>query len=435
MAPSPLVLRRPLLAGVLVSTLLVPGPARALRSAQDPQARVAQCLAAPLGPEAGPVELARELAALGTEAAQPLLLALAGGGTQLEPLDASRHEAVLLALAELPRASVLAALAPFRRPEASPDQRLAGLEVLGRIGLAEDVPTLLRLAGPQSAQADAQPAIERALAASLAALQARCPDGTTVLAANLREAHPSLLVPVIRQLGQVQSKELLELLASQLGRVPGADVLLLSEIARHAPGAPLVQARRVRPRVRELLDRSDPLVRIAACHAVVALEDLESIDVLIRTLAAHEEAVRAEALAALRTLTHQRLGRDSSTWSRWHAEELAWWSGEGQRHLNVLRLQSQRGLAPAVMGLARGVIFREEIAPSLIPLLADEDPAVVRLTASVLATLGAREAVPALAQKLSHRDPAVVATVRKSLLRIAGRDLGPEPGPWLALAR
>jgi HEAT repeat protein len=284
--------------------------------------------------------------------------------------------------------------------------------------------------GPQEPR---QPEVERAFEHALGELLDRRPQLCESVAGQMREADPSLLLPLVRQLARPRTPRQLELLADQLGRVPGADALLLGEIERAASGATLSVARRVRPRVRSLLGSADPLTCLAACRAVAALEDPEAVEALIVLLGSDHQALQAAALGSLERLTQRRLGPEAEPWSDWYAAEIAWWSGDAQRELLAVRRRVPRELAPAVMGLARGGLFREEIAPALTPLLRHRDPDVARLTASVLSTLGTRAALPALADVLAHADPAVAEGAHKALRRITGRDLGPDPDAWLAL--
>jgi HEAT repeat protein len=197
--------------------------------------------------------------------------------------------------------------------------------------------------------------------------------------------------------------------------------------------APIAVQRQIRPAVRPLLDDQDPLVCIAACRAVRALDDPESVDPLIRLLAAEEDAVRGAALDALRALTRQTFAGEPDVWSEWYSAELAWWQGAAQRHLTALGMGLKLEIAPALLGLARGILFREEIAPSLFAFLNHTDRDVARLAASVLGNLGTRLAIPALAETLASRDRSVAAAAHKALRQISGRDLGSEADPWLAL--
>lgn len=377
-------------------------------------------------------ELARRLAALGPAAAAPLLRAL-GGSAEREPLGAALRDSALEALELLPRSAVLEALDAHVGPEASRALRCAALEVVGRTGQRSEVAWLARFAAPPEACAERELDVECAFEAAVANWLARNLESADLLAAELPDVPPSLWLALSRALGAALAPARMESLAGLLGRAPGADGLILAEIERLAALAPSAVQRQVRPAVRPLLDDEDPLVCIAACRSVRALEDPEAVAALIRLLDAEEDAVRGAALDTLRALTRQPFAGEQEVWSAWYSAELGWWQGAAQRHLTALRMGLKLEIAPALLGLARGVLFREEIAPALFAFLHHADRDVARLAASVLGSLGSRLAIPDLAEVLASRDPAVASAARKALRQIAGRDLGSAPDDWLAL--
>jgi hypothetical protein len=410
--------------------LLASASGASVRLRQDAALEVERLLAEPLPARAE--DLARKLAALGAPAAPPLIRALAGDAER-EPLAGPVRETALDALELLPRSSVLSALDAALGPDAPRASRCAALEILGRTGQRSEVSELVRFATPPKGCAERELDVEEAFERGASDWLARNPESAALLAAKLPQVPPTLWIALARELGAVLPPTQLECLSELLGGTGGADVLLLGEIERLAPRATTAVWREVRPAVRERLDDEDPLVCIAACRAVRALEDPEAVDGLIRLLAAEEESVRTAAFDALRALTRQTLDPEPEVWSAWYSRELAWWQGEAQRHLTALRMGLKLEIAPALIGLARGVLFREEIAPALLGFLQHADGDVARLTASILGTLGSRLAVPALAEALTSRDRTVVAAAHKALRQIAQRDLGARTEDWLEL--
>jgi HEAT repeat protein len=415
--------------GCLVALLAPAAPAE-VRSLQDAGTEVERLLSEPLPARAE--ELARKLAALGAPAAPPLIRALTGDAER-EPLASPLRETALDALESLPRSSVLSALDAALGPDAPRAARCAALEILGRTGQRSEVSELVRFATPPKGSAERELDVEEAFERGASDWLARNPESAALLAAKLPQVPPTLWIALARELGAALPPAELESLSALLGRTPGADVLLLGEIERLAARAPTAVWREVRRAVRERLDDEDPLVCIAACRAVRVLEDPEAVDALIGLLGAEEESVRTAAFDALRALTRQALGPEPELWSAWYSDELAWWQGDAQRHLTALRMGLKLEIAPALIGLARGVLFREEIAPALLGFLQHADVDVARLTASILGTLGSRLAVPALAEALSSRDRTVVAAAHKALRQIVRRDLGPRTEDWLEL--
>jgi HEAT repeat protein len=401
-----------------------------VRPPQDAALEVERLLAEP--PPERAEDLARKLAALGTPAAPPLIRALAGVAER-EPLVSPLRETALDALELLPRSSVLSALDAALGPESPRAARCAALEILGRTGQRSEVSELVRFATPPKGSVERELDVEQAFERAASDWLARNPQSAALLAAKLPQVPPTMWIALARELGAALPPAELESLSALLGRTPGADVLLLGEIERLAARAPSAVWHEVRQAVRERLDDEDPLVCIAACRAVRALEDPEAVDGLIRLLGAEEEAVRTAAFDALRALTRQALDPQPELWSAWYSGELAWWQGDAQRHLTALRMGLKLEIAPALIGLARGVLFREEIAPALLGFLQHADSDVARLTASVLGTLGSRLAVPALAEALTSRDRTVASSAHKALRQIAGRDLGSRAEDWLAL--
>jgi HEAT repeat protein len=413
--------------GCCAALLCLATPASA-RSRQDAAFEVERLLAEPSAAD----DLPRRLAAIGPSAVLPLFHALAGTGER-EPLAAPRRELALGALELLPCSAVLGALEANVGPEATRPQRSAALEIVGRTGQRADVALLVRYATPPPGSEERELDVERAFESAASDWLDRNPEAVALLAAEWSAVPPALWIPLARQLGAALSPSQLDTLTDQLGRAPGADGLLLGEIERLAARASSAMRRQIRPAVRPMLDEEDPLVCIAACRAVRELEDSEAVHALIQLLSAEEEAVRSSALEALQGLTRQSLGPEPEAWNAWYAGELAWWQGAAQRHLTALGMGLKLEIVPAMLGLARGVLFREEIAPALFGFLQHSDRDVARLAASVLGSLGSRLAVPALAESLSSKDRAVAAAAHKALRQIAGRDLGPEAQEWLAL--
>jgi hypothetical protein len=398
-----------------VAALLAPSPAAGERSqTEDP---------------------ARKLVALGEPAVAPLLDGLAGSGWSERPLDGAPRGIAIAALTELPRPAVRTELE--RRSSGAAGQRVAVLDVLADLARPGDGELVLRAGAPVADEGTGSWEVQRAFERCLAALLARHPGSVSALAAMIPDAHPTLLWILVREVGETRTPEAFEALGRELGRVEGADVLLLDQLRELAPRASFAALREVRPAVHWALRSNDRLERLAACHAAAALEDIDAVEGLIGLLGEGDEAVRQAARAALTSLTGKILGPDPDAWWAWLRAETSWWEAEGLADLERARTGGGEELPAAVRRLARGLLFRDRIVPELVPLLDRGEPEVIRLVSSVLATLGSREAAPALESLLDHADTTVQGSARKALRRLRGSPQpgGVHPGTQLAARR
>jgi HEAT repeat protein len=363
-------------------------------------------------------ETARELERL-APAALPVFLDLLAceGNPSAPPLDPAAERALLLALAaKIDACRPLLAV----RARASQTARRAVLGVLEIGGEAQD----LRLAAA-AAQAEREGAEPDPVALVLLERTARAvvlregKRGCDALRAVYDEAGEELKPRWIRALGDVGSQHALELLGTWVGRPDEPSLVLVQEISRAAARLEPPFDASLRASVRACLSDGSPALRREAALAAGRLGDDESLPLLVALLEG-ESGPRRNAWWALKAITGRSFREDARPWSRWVAEEQAWWGDRSGSVLAELHSADEAVVAAAVQEIATHRYRRHELALELSAIAGEGGADRARLVCSALVQLGSPVARKGLEACLEHEDADVRQRAAAGLRSMGG---------------
>jgi len=244
------------------------------------------------------------------------------------------------------------------------------------------------------------------------------------LLADLREAfeeaHPALQTYILR--AAPACPEGLTAFASLLGLRPEADVLVLTALERAAKRAPEAPDGRLTGEVLRLASCSDVAASVAAIGALEALDDAESVPLLVGLLDHPNGGVRQRAERALVALTGQHLDSPEA-WDAWCLDEENWWCARGSDCLGRLGIARDAEVVALLRELGRHRLYRHAIAPAIVGELEVRGADVAAYGAAVLGNLGSRTAVPGLSRlALEQEDPTASRALSAALARLGVAD-------------
>jgi hypothetical protein len=343
-------------------------------------------------------------------------------------------QAVFGALLDAPRAELRAHLAGLIDGPFLPAEREVALEILGEVGLREDLELALRLATPGPTEGT-PPSLRRALLDALAGMFGRDPPSVQLVRELFDRAGPGLLDALVISLERAETPQGLIVLAALLGRSPEMDALVLSAIARvgRALQQPVDLGARVV--VRGYLSNPDSALVQQATLAVAALGDDGATGDLIELLHSDDRSVRFNVHRALREITRLTLPPAAEAWEAWFAEESRWWEEDSTRVFADVRGGEPVAAARAVREILRHRLGRHDLAQALRPCLSRPEPDLARMACAALGQLGSRAVQMPLVACLERPEEPVRQAAWKALRDVTGLDLPLEPQRWRAALR
>lgn len=322
-----------------------------------------------------------------------------------EPLPLTvLHQAVVLeVLGTFDARVVLDHVRVIERGQRDITRRAALIRVVGYLGGSAEFPLLARLAKPL----DASPLAEvtrNAFEASVRAWAESDPNTLRALRTQFGSLDHRLIVSAIAGLEQAAIPGLVDGLAELLRQVPAVDSLLIAAIARTAERArPPFQASTC-AKVRNAMSGGRPRHNALVAAAIGALEDYEGIPTLVEALDDQDPNLRRAAARALRKITGQSHGLDSSRWAIWYWVEQRWWNEEATDAFSTLRHGDSSEAIGVIRELAQRGLFRHELAELACDGLQRDEPEVVALVCQLLRDLDSVAAVEPLKRALAHNN-------------------------------
>lgn len=404
----------------------------------DVQARVQKLLHESLAQSDDAEQLARRLIALGRAAIPELLDELTRHWTAAHAPVLAREGAslsahgVLRALAQLPREAVELELARRSRGTPTRDTRAAALLLLGEIASGDELARLLHVVAPQLTEIGGDEELENALVDALGSVARRdaslWPNARRLASAQA----PALRAALLRAAGACASAAAADFLTESFDALPEQRVELLMQVGVAAPRLARPLDERLAAEVRELLaeERSDVLADAALLAG--RLEDSLAAERLIALLGNESAGVRANAVWSLQQISGLRLRDDTVRWTRWLADENAWWRNAADAELRALHGMDTPRARVAILEIGRHRLHRDRLAAALVSALDHEDPTVVQLACAQLQTLRSRVGLPALVALLEHPTQSVRWSAWTSLRALTGKNLPEDAGAWRA---
>jgi HEAT repeat protein len=411
--------------------------ARAERPGQDgrelsrAEQRMVRVLRATRAKPPPPVEESRKLVARDAHPAVGVLLDVleqrqvpAIDGLPLQRLSTAQEELALGGLRVIGREGVMRALDPRLAASTAAATRAMAIEVYGVFGDADDLNTIVALAGgtgddPLDGHTDEL--LQQTLTNVLTS-DARAFDR---LRAVLKGKSRDVLIAIVFAVGAARDERGLPFLAEIMTWRDDLAVEALSQIrligrsSSPAVDAELSQLARV------WLDPHAATRCRAAIMALGVLEDENAVPQLIELLEQDSRGMRDEVLWSLRRISGQQFPASRTTWIDWHAAEESWYEERWSRCVGDLGSDDEEEFTSAVQELAQHRLYRHAIAQALCPALERDKPEFRQLVCAALADLGSTVAVRALTDVLDDDDEHVAESARAALLKITGRDPRP----------
>jgi len=378
-------------------------------------------------PETAPEQAGAELAAWIGQLRSGVDLA----GEELSPQD----EDVLVArIVDEPREVWLSWVELLAQaPAGHPDRRLA-VRLLGAGGHGSDLGHLARLAEVEQSGELLARSFADALESAVTALLRREPSACVVLRRVALDAPPGVRRSLATALGGLGGPRALEELAALLAYDPALDPTVLAQLARVARPLPKPADPTVVLQVRRCLTSEDPQVVAMAAECLGALEDVESVELLLGYLDHDAACVRGSVHRALKTIAGVELPPQRARWEPWIAEEQAWFAQHAPAAVEQLASRNRMTLFGALSEIGMHRLHRRDMALEVVVLLERASADERSLACQTLGQLGSGAAVPFLMPLLDDESPPVRAAAWAALRAITGSDLPAEGTAWAAWA-
>ena len=396
----------------------------------DAPADVSSAVREILEREAGVVERARDLVALGDHAL-PLLVRTFDSEAEAPGADATEHSEVALRALEAwddvafrSYFQDLLAL-PADTAEGTNGLRVSLLRLLTEIGSAEEMP--LAVAASETASEDVRRRVADALTLATEGILRRDQRTWVGLSAEAKRSSAATTDALLRAAGRVGGPRGAEVLGDLLGFAPELDHAVLSQLSCAVrplhDGLPAWIAERVRG----YLAHTNSQVQRTAATLSGDLNDHEAVPRLIDLLTHDAAPVRSASAWGLGEITGLRLGEDHARWNDWYSKESSWFGERAEQLFIELESPDPTTVRAALFEVARHQIHRDTLAIRVRHTLDHEDPAIRNTACSVLGQLGVRATAPDLIALL-HGDTARAA--RDALEAITGLNLPADPDAW-----
>jgi hypothetical protein len=413
-----------------------PGAADAELLARLLEAAEVELAGAPVDDEPGEArrpsreELALEVLIADTTTAQD-----AAGRPGPRSLDADEQRVLLASLGGTSWRETRTLLAVWlEREEGAPpppdDERDTAVRILGAHGRGRDLRLLTRWAGEGAERIPEErtAAFGRATYEVLLRHEGAIHDvaGAYVL------AHRSLLPELLRVLVDLPAGGGMKGLSAVLGKDPGADPLVLGELAVLGRSRRASADDHTCKRVRDLLWEDDRELLLAAIDAAGPLEDPDAVEPLVHLLRHADLEVRRAASIALTELTAQHHGLDVDAWTAWHEGSRAWRRDRMPYLVDDVEYAPPALASRALVELSRRRAHRRELTGLLAAGLRRPEPELAARTCVALGALRSPRSIPLLLGELEAPDAEVRRAAYLALRRVTREDPGPEAEDWRA---
>lgn len=344
-------------------------------------------------------------------------------------LSRPQREILLLALAELPSTLVLAS--GFERLALSrePAVRRLVLDVLQVAGGSTHLAELDELALGED-EALLRHELEESFQAALAGILRRDPRAFDQLSSFHRDAPEPLADAIVRAVGDAGDTRGLAFLEHAITFRASQTSLCASQVQRLGRSGDRQRDAELAQRLRWTLDPDQPEACGALVMALGELRDSESVPVLIEFLSGSHAGLAGNALWALRRITDLNFPALPERWSAWYESELAWFTREQDFALRDLHSGSPSAAAAAARAISERRLWREELAEELLTALQRPHPTLRAPICRAIERLGVDSVAPGLVDLLDDDDPASVQAALRTLTALTGRELPADSMTW-----
>jgi HEAT repeat protein len=298
--------------------------------------------------------------------------------------------------------------------------RAAAIAVLGLFGDAADLPKIVGLATSREDKS-CDERIAETLAHAVASVLQRDPRAFDELRRGTQWQSTEVVAAVVAGVGEARSPRGVAFLSDLLVSRPEVAAEVLAQIQLTGPS--FVREADIECGTRALLFLTDPHSNLAraAILAVGTLEDERAVSTLIALLADDDEGLRAGVLWSLHRITGNKLPPQIVEWTRWYAQEDAWYTKELPRVVTRLHDRDRGRCAAAIKTCMAHRLYRHELSAALGELVTSADIQTSILAAQALGELESPVAIPWLTSATGYEDQGVVTASREALARITAR--------------
>jgi hypothetical protein len=348
-----------------------------------------------------------------------------------EPQRLSEPQTEMLtdAIRRIERRSALDRLEAFLIGQKGLEARALEIEVLGCVGLGEDLGRVLTSA-LRTGEAELDPTIESKSRWAIARILRADPRGYDVLLESWRQFQPALLPMTIFAVGDAGDARGVEVLEDLATWKPDVALQAIGQVRRLGRSPSQRVNTNMILTTRRYLDPERPDRCQTVILALGELEDQDSIPTLISLLETGTRGLRQSVVWSLRRMSGMGFGESVKLWRRWYAEEKAWQLEQRDRVFEELRSPSRSRATAAIKEIARHRLDRHELAADLADQLFWLPTDLWPLTCHVLGQLGSPRAAPVLVEVLLEEDSSLAEASRSALRRITGQDRGLDSQAW-----
>ena len=341
-------------------------------------------------------------------------------GSRPQHLSASQEELVLAGLKSLGRATVMPSVEQHLAASNTAATRAGAIAVFGLFGGAADLAKLVGLA-PSPEDKSCNERVAAALTHAVAAVLQRDARAFDELSRATQWQSTEVVAAVVAGVGEARNPRGLAFLSDLLVSRPEVAPDALTNIQIVGPS--FAREVDIECGTRALMFAGDPHSSLAraAILAVGTLEDERAVSTLIALLADDDEGVRAEVLWSLHRITGNKLPAQIVEWTRWYAEEDAWYSKEMPRVVGRLRDKDRGRAAASIKACMAHRLYRHELSAALGELVTGVDNEISILASQALGQLESPVAIPWLTTASGYDDRNVAAAARDALARITAR--------------
>lgn len=371
------------------------------------------------------------LRALGPSAMPAAWAYLSGRGrSESVDVDTKRCRAVLKEVLErLPAEEVVPELLGAVDTHTSLGERLVLLDLLAWTDSAEALLALYTVLEAVDPIGLASHRVSERLQSSLAELLDEHPHRFKRIAPLFEDLPQPLFEATLRYSANHPSPEASRLLYSTALRIPGAERLVLENLARRRSLNALWVPQDFLTIARRKLDAKDPLEVRLAVSILGRIGDHPSFEHIGTFLELEECALRRESLRALQRMSGLQREWETERWLAWYRDEERRLQEDTQRAIDVQTMNAGRAMT-LLRDLSTHKLFAEHAIEPLGAALNHPDVNVRVLACRGLAEVEHPSTVPYFIQCLDDREEVPRATARGMLQRLAGQDLGPDRRDW-----
>ena len=315
--------------------------------------------------------------------------------------------------------SVLPRLAATFDEETPLQERLLLLNLVGRVGRAQDLTMIREVLAPLEPVQLAVKAVGDAVQAAVLGLLERDPATNQRLIVDQAEWDPRLLPAVARALGEFGRGDGMKVLERMFGQTLELDEAVLEALGCVRAWETACLSGECSRTLSQYMTGGEPRLRRQAFLSLGKVRERTVFPDVVAALEDDDPRVQGAAAWALQEISGLTRGH-SADWNEWYRAEEAWYEGRAQELLDEVRDEDASAAVRALEELSAHRIYARELIMDLAPDLEHADPKISEAVCWAMVRLGHASAVEPLLRAATdaHRTP--TPGVLEALSRLTG---------------